>query len=257
MRLLAARWNAAQNNLMKRILVLSVVVHAALAQTSSGTASIAGTILDAQTLKPVPAALVIASRAGSPPFTRNTKSGADGAFQIQRLAPGNYRVCVQAAGDQYLDPCQWNGTPVGVTLLSGQTATGIKITLAGASVLNIQVQDAQKALSQLTGDGRRPDLSVGVWGPRGLYYPAYAAGGPPVPSPQANVISYRYRLAVPRDTALSFYIASRDLKLGERVEIYCTTLDMSTNVYDRYYVARGEQIVDVWPIMGRGGAAQR
>ncbi len=51
--------------------------------------------------------------------------------------------------------------------------------------------------------------------------------------------------------------AGRDLKLGERVEIYCTTLDMSTAVYDRYYVARGEQIVDVWPIMGRGGAAQR
>src|SRR3954470_19590058 len=51
--------------------------------------------------------------------------------------------------------------------------------------------------------------------------------------------------------------AGRDLKLGERVEIYCTTLDMSTNVYDRYYVAKGDQIVDVWPIMGRGGAAQR
>jgi D-serine deaminase-like pyridoxal phosphate-dependent protein len=51
--------------------------------------------------------------------------------------------------------------------------------------------------------------------------------------------------------------AGRDLKLGERLEIYCTTLDMSTNVYDRYYVARGEQIVDVWPIMGRVGAAQR
>ncbi|MGO9261640.1 MAG: alanine racemase [Bryobacteraceae bacterium] len=51
--------------------------------------------------------------------------------------------------------------------------------------------------------------------------------------------------------------ADRDLKLGDRVEIYCTTLDMSTAVYDRYYVARGDQIVDVWPIMGRGGAAQR
>ena len=51
--------------------------------------------------------------------------------------------------------------------------------------------------------------------------------------------------------------AGRDLKLGERLEIYCTTLDMSTNVYDRYYVARGEQIVDVWPIMGRSGSAQR
>ena len=48
--------------------------------------------------------------------------------------------------------------------------------------------------------------------------------------------------------------AGRDLL--ERVEI---TVRRSTehNVYDRYYVARGEQIVDVWPIMGRAGAAQR
>ena len=49
----------------------------------------------------------------------------------------------------------------------------------------------------------------------------------------------------------------RDYKPGDRVEIYPTNLDTSTNVYDRYYVARGEQIVDVWPIMGRAGAVQR
>lgn len=48
-----------------------------------------------------------------------------------------------------------------------------------------------------------------------------------------------------------------DLKLGQRLEIYCSNLDMSTNCYDRYYVAEGERIVDVWPIMGRSGAAQR
>jgi D-serine deaminase-like pyridoxal phosphate-dependent protein len=49
----------------------------------------------------------------------------------------------------------------------------------------------------------------------------------------------------------------RDYKVGDRVEVYPSNLDMSTNVYDRYYIARGEQIVDVWPIMGRAGAAQR
>jgi D-serine deaminase-like pyridoxal phosphate-dependent protein len=49
----------------------------------------------------------------------------------------------------------------------------------------------------------------------------------------------------------------RGFKLGERVEVYPSNLDMSTNVYDRYYVTRGEQIVDVWPIMGRAGAPQR
>jgi D-serine deaminase-like pyridoxal phosphate-dependent protein len=47
------------------------------------------------------------------------------------------------------------------------------------------------------------------------------------------------------------------LKLGERVELYCTNLDTSTNVYDRYYVTEGDKVVDVWPIMGRGGAVQR
>jgi D-serine deaminase-like pyridoxal phosphate-dependent protein len=49
----------------------------------------------------------------------------------------------------------------------------------------------------------------------------------------------------------------REYKLGERVDLYPSNLDMSTNVYDRYYVVRGEQVVDVWPIMGRAGAAQR
>lgn len=48
-----------------------------------------------------------------------------------------------------------------------------------------------------------------------------------------------------------------ELKVGDRVDIYCSNLDMSTNCYDRYYIAKGNDIVDVWPIMGRAGAAQR
>jgi D-serine deaminase-like pyridoxal phosphate-dependent protein len=48
-----------------------------------------------------------------------------------------------------------------------------------------------------------------------------------------------------------------ELKVGDQVEIYCSNLDMSTNCYDRYYIAKGNDIVDVWPIMGRSGAAQR
>jgi D-serine deaminase-like pyridoxal phosphate-dependent protein len=46
-------------------------------------------------------------------------------------------------------------------------------------------------------------------------------------------------------------------KLGDRVEIYCTNLDQSTNAFDRYYITQGDRVVDVWPIMGRSGAAQR
>jgi D-serine deaminase-like pyridoxal phosphate-dependent protein len=57
--------------------------------------------------------------------------------------------------------------------------------------------------------------------------------------------------------ALKWKDGESGLKIGQRVEIYCSNLDMSTNCYDRYYVAQGDQIVDVWPIMGRNGAAQR
>ena len=56
---------------------------------------------------------------------------------------------------------------------------------------------------------------------------------------------------------LAWKDGDKEFKLGDRVELYPSNLDMSTNVYDRYYVARGDKIVDVWPIMGRAGAAQR
>jgi hypothetical protein len=83
--------------MVKCILILSLAAPSAIGQTATG--SIQGTILDAKTLKPVSAALVIASRAGAPPFTKNTKSGGDGVFQIQGLTTGNYSLCVQASGD--------------------------------------------------------------------------------------------------------------------------------------------------------------
>jgi D-serine deaminase-like pyridoxal phosphate-dependent protein len=48
-----------------------------------------------------------------------------------------------------------------------------------------------------------------------------------------------------------------ELKLGDQIELYPTNLDMSVNVYDRVYVARGDAIVDMWQIMGRSGPPQR
>jgi 3-hydroxy-D-aspartate aldolase len=57
--------------------------------------------------------------------------------------------------------------------------------------------------------------------------------------------------------ALTWKDGEQAPKLGDRLDIYCTNLDQSTNAYDRYYIAQGDKIVDVWPIMGRSGAAQR
>ena len=51
--------------------------------------------------------------------------------------------------------------------------------------------------------------------------------------------------------------SDREIKLGDRVEIYPTNLDTSVNVYDRVFVTRGDNVIDVWSIMGRTGVPQR
>lgn len=180
------------------------------------TASIAGTILDAKTKKAIPAALVMAVSTGLPPLSKNTRSGGGGEFQIQGLAAGKYSLCVQVAGDQYLDPCQWNGSPVSVTLTSGNNARGILVNLTAAAVVHIQIQDTQRELNRTTADGRRPELTLGVWGPKGLFYPARAVSVPASGAKLAGAsTTYTYRLAVPHDTPLNLAVASRDLKLGD------------------------------------------
>jgi 3-hydroxy-D-aspartate aldolase len=57
--------------------------------------------------------------------------------------------------------------------------------------------------------------------------------------------------------ALTWKDGEQHPKVGDLLEIYPSNLDMSTNAFDRYYVAQGDKIVDAWPIMGRAGAAQR
>jgi hypothetical protein len=49
-----------------------------------------------------------------------------------------------------------------------------------------------------------------------MYYPARAmSNSTGTAGPQATIPTYSYRLPVPRDTVLNFYIASHDLKLGD------------------------------------------
>ena len=46
--------------------------------------------------------------------------------------------------------------------------------------------------------------------------------------------------------------AARDLQLGEKLELIISHCDPTVNLYERMYVCRGEQIVDVWSVAGRG-----
>jgi hypothetical protein len=204
-----------EDKLMKYIFI-ALLLAAPVAIGQTGTAAIAGAILDAKTQKPVPAALITAVSSLLPSLSKHSKSGGDGAFLIQGLVAGNYVLCVQAPGDQYLDPCQWNGSPVSVTLTSGNIASGILVNLTAAAVVHIQIQDTQRELNRTTADGRRPGLTLGVWGPKGLFYPARAVSVPATGAKLAGAsTTYTYRLAVPHDTPLNLAVASRDLKLGD------------------------------------------
>lgn len=46
--------------------------------------------------------------------------------------------------------------------------------------------------------------------------------------------------------------AARDVRLGEQVELIISHCDPTVNLYERMYVCRGDQVVDVWAVAGRG-----
>lgn len=200
---------------MKFLLILALVIPAVAGAQTAASAAVAGWVLDAKTQKPVPAAVVMAIRSGLPPLARSTKSGGDGGFDIRGLPAGVYRLCVQAEGGAYLDPCLWGGVPTTVTLVSGQAATGVALRLSAGSVVNVQVRDPQKVLTQATKEGRRPELAVGVSGTNGLYYPARAVRGGTLTLPGNLESGTAYRIVVPRDTLLKLSIGSRDVRLGD------------------------------------------
>jgi D-serine deaminase-like pyridoxal phosphate-dependent protein len=49
----------------------------------------------------------------------------------------------------------------------------------------------------------------------------------------------------------------REPKLGDQVELIPSNLDISVNMFDRMFVCQGDQVVDVYSILGRQGPSQR
>jgi hypothetical protein len=64
----------------------------------------------------------------------------------------------------------------------------------------------------------------------------------PLPHQLEAVYDYFINLPrLPEYGALTWKDGDQAPKLGDRLEIYCTNLDQSTNVFDRYYIAQGRQ----------------
>ena len=49
----------------------------------------------------------------------------------------------------------------------------------------------------------------------------------------------------------------REPKLGDQLELVLSNLDMSVNCFDRMFVCKGHQVVDVYSVLGRSGPSQR
>ena len=51
--------------------------------------------------------------------------------------------------------------------------------------------------------------------------------------------------------------ADREPKLGDQFELVMSNLDMSVNCFDRMFVCRGDDVVDLYSVLGRKGPSQR
>jgi D-serine deaminase-like pyridoxal phosphate-dependent protein len=115
---------------------------------------------------------------------------------------------------------------------------------------NSVYSDFQGALTVLTTvDGKlHPNLVTTDYGNKAMARPTDRVKGMPLLDVETQGAEYG---------ALRWKDGAPEPRLGDRVEIYPTNLDVSTAAYDRYYITKGNQVIDVWSIMGRGGAAQR
>ena len=177
----------------------------AVAQTAS--AGIQGTVTARDTGAPLAGVLVIAGATSNPSATQSTKSAADGTFQIENLPAGAYSLCVKAASDGYLDPCEWGQSPPAVTLAVGQNSTVNAVAASPGAVLKIRIQDTAQLLLQKGKNGSLPDLLVGVFGPKGIFYSAHVAN--------RDTTGLNMQLTVPFDTPLSLQVISKALQLSD------------------------------------------
>ena len=67
-----------------------------------------------------------------------------------------------------------------------------------------------------------------------------------------GVTGVEYQFNGDEHGALLLNNASREIRLGDRLEFIVPHCDPNVNLYDRFFCVRGEKVVAVWPVAGRG-----
>jgi D-serine deaminase-like pyridoxal phosphate-dependent protein len=81
-------------------------------------------------------------------------------------------------------------------------------------------------------------------------YKAAAADHQP-PQPW-NLGDVSYQWAGDEHGILTLTNPRREVRVGDKIRLIVSHCDPTVNLYDRFHVCRGDQIVDVWPIVARG-----
>ena len=125
--------------------------------------SIHGSVID-DTGKPVAGARVVISyslpsaarKFTAPPvitgpFAQDAMTDSTGGFEVAAIRAGQYTACAQTLAPGLLDPCRWSTAAPELTVIAGQTLTGVRITMAHGAIIPIHVNDPQGLLTPVTG----------------------------------------------------------------------------------------------------------
>jgi len=141
-------------------------------------AVIEGTVVDRATEQPLAdIALAIAPKGEKVPAV-GCRSGVDGSFRVAALDAGEYEVTLAPAGDGQDERV---AAPVPVSVVSGQTASGVRVELASPGVLEVTVNDAagspiERAFVELSFEDSR-ETAKKATNEKGVARFAFAPGG--------------------------------------------------------------------------------
>jgi hypothetical protein len=134
-------------------------------------------------------------------------SNASGAFTMTGVPAGSYRMCVQAAAGDFLNPCQSGDEPATVDVSAGQRVNGVEIRLRRGKRIDIRIDDPQGTLAASENPTVNAQVLVGVWGPNGLFQPASVMS--------SDVSGRTHSLVVPLDTDLKLTVSGRKLVIDD------------------------------------------
>lgn len=133
-------------------------------------ASVSGTLVAADTGKPIAEAMVTASPSNRParaamPVSVNASTDRSGRFTISGLNPGPYSLCVRAT-DDYLDPCQWPEPKSPHIVAATPASKDVTLSLTKGRWMYLRLLDPAGLLTRPRANLLPPSVKVQIVEPR-------------------------------------------------------------------------------------------